>query len=133
MKFHAWTEADDRALLAAIRECEPLFEHFKTQGSSYTKMDAWNAVAGRLLPGVCVTGAACKRRLEVIRKEQGEDGWEKTAKMVASYERDLAETTFDGVAELLGTMDAVLESISSLTKAVTAQTQAMRDLRKMWE
>lgn len=127
MKFHKWSEEDDRTLLKAIDDCAPIFEHFKQQGSTYSEWNAWDAVAGRLLPGICVTGAACRRRIDVIREtEQNEDAWKATIEKVNAYERDLSETTFDGVSELLGNIDALFRAIASIQKDIAA-------LKKAWE
>lgn len=125
MKFHSWTEEDDSKLKEAIRDCQPIFEHFRTQGSSYSEMNAWDAIAGRLLPEICVTGAACKRRYEKI-KEKESDGWKKTIENVDEYERGLAETTFDGVSELLGNMDAMFEAIVEIRKEI-------QELKALWK
>jgi len=105
-KIHKWTDSDDDALKQAIVDCEPIFNHYRTQNKAYTEMNAWDAVAGRLLPAICVTGAACRRRWEII-KERENSTWDETKALVEKYERDLAETTFDGVSELLGEIDAV--------------------------
>jgi hypothetical protein len=126
MKFHKWSDQDDASLLKAIDECAPIFEHFKQQGATYSDGNAWDAVAGRMLPDVCVTGAACRRRLEVIRQENERDGWKETIERVEAYERDLAETTFDGVAEILASMDVLLEVVSGIHTEVLS-------IKKAWE
>lgn len=125
MKQHAWSEKDDDRLKESVEACKPIFEHFEQQNKSYTKLNAWDAVAGRLLPEVCVTGAACKRRWEVL-KEQKESKWSAAIEMVERYERELAETTFDGVSELLGNMDALYEKVQQIGEDVLR-------LRKIWE
>lgn len=125
MKFHSWTEEDDNRLKEAIKDCQPIFEHFRTQGSSYSEMNAWDAIAGRLLPEICVTGAACKRRYEKI-KEKESDGWKKTIEKVDEYEMGLAETTFDGVSELLGNVDAIFDAIRDIREEI-------RELRNLWK
>ena len=125
MKFHSWTEEDDNRLKTAIDECHPIFDHFRTQGSSYSEMNAWDAVAGRLLPEICVTGAACKRRYEKIKEEEN-SAWKTTIKQVEEYERDLAETTFDGVSELLGSMDALFDEVAGVKKEIG-------ELKQLWK
>lgn len=125
MKFHKWSEDDDKLLLEAIEDCKPIFDHFKQQGSSYSEGNAWDAVAGRLLPCICVTGAACRRRFEIVRKEKKSDAWKDTIDRVDAYERDLAETTFDGVAEILASMDVLLEVVSGIHSEILS-------LREMW-
>ena len=112
-KQHIWSSSDDEKLKVAVEDCKPIFEHFEQQNKSYTKLNAWDAVAGRLLPEICVTGAACMRRWEVL-KEQKKNKWDEAIEMVDKYERELAETTFDGVAELLGGMDAIHERLSKI-------------------
>jgi hypothetical protein len=125
MKFHSWTEEDDSRLKTAIDECQPIFDHFRTQGSSYSEMNAWDAVAGRLLPEICVTGAACKRRYEKIKEEEN-SAWKATIKQVEEYERDLAETTFDGISELLGNMDALFDEVVGVKKEIG-------ELKQLWK
>ena len=125
-KCHQWTKEQESKLLREVDACKPLFEHYDKQSSVYTQLNAWDAVAGRMMPDVMVTGAACKRRFEKLMKDQVHDGWDDVAKAVAQYERDLAETTFDGVAELLGNVDALLEMVIKIKKDVD-------DLKKAWE
>jgi hypothetical protein len=125
MKKHTWSEQDDKLLLKSIEECKPLFEHFKEQSASYSDMAVWDAVAGRMLPSVVVTGAACKRRYARITEERP-DAWKQVADMVNAYERDLAETTFNGVAEILASMDILLEVVSGIHSEILS-------LKKMWE
>jgi hypothetical protein len=125
MKKHVWTKEDDELLLKSIEECKPLFDHFRGQGGQYSENDVWNSIAGRMLPSVVVTGAACKRRYARIIEERP-DAWKQVADMVNAYERDLAETTFDGVAEILASMDILLEVMSGIHTEVLS-------LKKMWE
>lgn len=133
MKFHKWTEEDDTALLKSIDDCKAIFEHFETQGKTYSEMNAWDAVAGRLLPGICVTGAACRRRVEVIhereeQKAQAEkvDEWAAAIDLSAKYERDLQETMFDGISEMLGNADALFERLGKIEKAIL-------EIRDLWK
>ena len=125
MKCHSWTEEDEAILKNAIDECSPIFDHFKGQGASYSDSNAWDAVAGRLLPDICVTGAACRRHFEKI-KERESDGWKKTVELVNAYETDLAETTFDGVAEVLGKIDAIFDELTVIREEIA-------DMKKAWE
>jgi len=125
MKKHTWSEQDDKLLLKSIEDCSPLFDHFRGQGGQYSENDVWNSIAGRMLPSVVVTGAACKRRYARITEERP-DAWKTVSDMVNAYERDLAETTFDGVAEILASMDVLLEVVSGIHAEVLS-------LRKMWE
>lgn len=111
-KCHAWTESDDKLLKKAIEDCEQLFTYYKEQNKSYNDSNVWDAIAGRLLPGICVTGAACRRRWEIINKK--EDAWKKASELVDKHERELNETTFDGVSELLGNMDALFERLTQM-------------------
>ena len=133
MKCHKWTATDEERLMEAIHDCEPLFKHYKNQGTSYSDMNAWDAIAGRLLPDVVVTGAACRRRCEVMKARDIESGnsdltdeWERVSWMVDQYERDLAESTFDRVEALLG-------QVSDLVDTVTGLVSEVRELKKMWE
>ena len=118
-KLHNWTSGDDDALRTAISDCEPIFEHYRTQNKKYTELNAWDAVAGRLLPDICVTGAACRRRWEIIKQRENST-WDELIEVVDKYERELAETTFDGVSEILGNMDALFERLGSVEKKLDA-------------
>lgn len=133
MKCHKWTSEDEEMLMGAVSDCGPLFEHYKNQGSSYSDMNAWDAIAGRLLPDLVVTGAACRRHFDVMRSRDIEsgnqdliDGWNLVSGMVDQYERDLAESTFDRVETLLG-------QVNSLVEIVTGLVSEVRELKKMWE
>jgi len=116
-KYHQWTDDDDKKLKTAIEECEILFEHYKNQSGSYNDGNVWDAIAGRLVPDLCVTGAACRRRWEVLNQRKN-DAWEKTSEMVRTNEHDLAETTFDGVSEILGNVDALFDKFVELEKKI---------------
>jgi len=126
MKCHNWTKQDESLLMDAVAECKPLFDHYKTQGKSYSDSNVWDAIAGRMLPDICVTGAACRRHFEIISKEPDVGrGWEAVIEQVNIYERELAETTFDGVTELMGSIDAIFDILGLLASDVKA-------LKKMW-
>ena len=134
MKMHSWTEKDDELLKKSVEDCSPIFEHFKSQNKNYKELNAWDAVAGRLLPDICVTGAACRRRWEIMKeKAEKSDAWDKVAEMVDKYERDLAETTFDGVADLLGSSDALMDSMGVLLKTVHGLDEKISKLIEMWK
>ena len=124
-KQHKWSSNDDERLKNAVEECRPLFEHFEEQNKSYTKLNAWDAVAGRLLPGICVTGAACMRRWEVLR-EQSRDTWGTTIEMVEKYERELAEETFDVLAKVLKGVEITNERLDKI------ETQ-LSSIERLWE
>jgi len=125
-KVHTWTITDEQKLMRAIDDCSILFEHYKNQSMSYSDMNVWDAIAGRLVPDICVTGAACRRRFEQIQSKKFTSGWDNTVKLVLDYEKDLAETTFDGVSELLGNFDALFEVVLKLKKDV-------EEIKKAWE
>ena len=125
-KCHQWTSDQENKLMKAVEDCRPLFEHYDKQSSVYTKLNAWDAIAGRMLPDVVVTGAACKRRFEkLMASHEAHPGWDEVAVMVNKYERELAETTFDGVAELLGNFDVLFGAVVKIKRDVD-------DLKKMW-
>ena len=88
-------------------------------------------MAGRLLPAVCVTGAACRRRWEII-KEKENSTWDETIALVDKYERELAEVTFDGVSELLGEIDALHERLTSIENKLDNVENIVLDLRRIW-
>lgn len=117
-KIHKWSSDDDDRLKIEVEKCKPIFEHFE-QNKSYTRLNAWDAVAGRLLPEICVTGAACMRRWQILSdKKRGM--WDEAIEMVDKYERELAETTFDGVSEILGNMDALHDRLEKIEIILTS-------------
>lgn len=132
MKKHTWSEHDDKLLLKSIEDCSPLFDHFREQSPSYNDNAVWDAIAGRMIPHVVVTGAACKRRYARITEDRP-DAWKTVSDMVNAYERDLAETTFDGVADILSSMDLLLDVVSSLVKQNDFQIELLKELKEMWE
>jgi hypothetical protein len=122
-KCHKWTPKHDDLLKTAIYDCYDIFEHYKTQNKSYGESNAWDAVAGRLLPDVCVTGAACRRRWDILKEKEKKTenyrincGWSQAIEAVEKYEKELAEVTFDGVSELLGEIDALHIKMDKLIK-----------------
>jgi hypothetical protein len=116
IRNHNWTEADEAALTAAVEALQPLMDHYANNvGSAGAVTGWWNAVAGRLAPGVLVTGAACKRRWGIMASKKraeleakdpveppdaNEDGWQRTARIVEEYERTVGEQTRDGVEQI---------------------------------
>jgi len=131
-KCHAWSDGDDDLLRTAIVDCEPIFEHYRTQNKSYNEANAWDAVAGRLLPVICVTGAACRRRWDIIKKKENST-WDKTIELVNTYERELAETTFDGVSEMLGEIDALHDRLTAIENKLDTSVNISFELRDMWK
>ena len=128
-KKHIWSGEDEIQLLNSIEECRPLFDHYKGQSKSYTNIDVWNAIAGHMFPAVVVTGAACKRHYEKMNEEKASvssDGWERAKGIIDSYERDLQETTFDGVSEILGTLDSLFSAVLEIKKEI-------REIKEIWE
>jgi len=149
-KCHQWTDRDDELLRQEIEKCGPIFEHFRNQGKSYSDMNAWDAVAGRLWDSIGVTGSACKRRYDKMKQEERTDRtdrWQETIDKVEAYERGLAETTFDGVSELLGNFDALFdkqheveknmvlmfEGIVSMTKSISKIYDEIKAIKDMWK
>jgi len=106
-KAHAWTSFDDAALEQAVRDLAGLFVFYSSgQNSSYREGNAWDAVAGRIAPNVLVTGAACRRRFEILQARRAEvnaastDGWADAVQAVSDYEQSLLER-IHGVQEQL--------------------------------
>jgi hypothetical protein len=128
MKMHKWSNGDDDLLMKSIKDCQPIFEHFGSQNKSYSETNAWDAVAGRLLPFVCVTGAACKRRWKVLkdREKQQSDKWDKVSDMVDTYEQELAENTFDSVSEVIG----LIKNLENQIKDIKTQIKKLEDMWK---
>jgi len=99
MRIHAWTSFDDAALEQSVRDCKDLFIFYTEgrQNGSYGEGNAWDAVAGRLAPTIVVTGAACKRRFEVLQERRRDasaaltDGWADAMQAVQDYEQSLLE------------------------------------------
>ena len=62
---HRWSEPDDAALREAV---EVVYGDEDDERSP--KVSSWSAVAGRLLPDVIVTPAACRARHAWLREEE---------------------------------------------------------------
>ena len=122
MKRHNWTEEDNQKLMQAVEACTPLFDFYRCQSESYTGVEVWDAIAGRLLPDICVTGKACRRQFDRIKPvEVKPDGWDRVAELVESYERDLGEVTYDKVDHIeshLNDMQSSIEEISALVNKI---------------
>jgi hypothetical protein len=132
MKKHVWTKEDDELLLKSIEECKPLFDHFIGQGGQYSENDVWNSIAGRMLPSVVVTGAACKRRYARIT-EKRPDARKTVSDMVNTYERDISEATFDNTSEMLKKMEALLQVVNQNTLNLQGIDRDLEEIMKMWE
>jgi hypothetical protein len=132
MKKHVWTKEDDELLLKSIEECSPLFDHFRGQGGQYSENDVWNSIAGRMLPSVVVTGAACKRRYARITEERP-DAWKQVSDMVNAYERDISEATFDNTSEMLKKMEALLQVVNQNILKLQGIDRDLEEIMKMWE
>jgi hypothetical protein len=132
MKKHVLTKEDDELLLKSIEECKPLFEHFKEQSASYSDMAVWDAVAGRMLPSVMVTGAACKRRFARITAKRP-DAWKTVSDMVNTYERDISEAMFDNTSEMLKKMEVLLQVVNQNTMKLQGIDRDLKEIMKMWE
>lgn len=99
-RHHVWTDDDVQALSTAIKEQQPMLDHYLAQG---TKGGWWDAVAGAVFKasGFVVTGKACQRKYADEMKRAANDGsapnnaWAKIAERVEAYERDLTETMYD--------------------------------------
>jgi hypothetical protein len=132
MKKHVWTKEDDDLLLKSIEECMPLFEHFREQGSSYSEINAWDAVAGRMVKNIIVTGMACKRRYNRI-KDKKKDSWKLATEKINAYERDISEATFDNTSEMLKKMEALLQVVNQNTLKLQGIDRDLEEIMKMWE
>lgn len=124
MKCHTWTVSDDRLLLEMVAACKPLFLHYSKQGGSYSERNAWDSVAGRMLPSVCVTGAACRRRFARLRKEQKVSDWDSLADRIAEIERGLLESTYDCVRGVDSKIDVLMAQLEKLN----AEVACLKDL-----
>ena len=135
MKRHKWAPEHDAALWAAVEACEPLFDLYKgSQNKRYGEGNAWDAVAGRLLPDVHVTGsAACARwhalveqrreaEAEVLVAVSGEpediveDGWSSTIRMVEQYEESTLERLDDMIMRCHERLDVLCHIVDRLAR-----------------
>jgi hypothetical protein len=133
MKCHKWTSEDEGMLIEAVVDCAPLFDHYKNQSHSYSDMNAWDAIAGRLLPDIVVTGAACRRHFEVMKERDEASGnadlkdeWSRVAVMVEEYERDLLDSVYDKVGALDAKMGKLMSALEEVQRGV-------EKVVKMWE
>ena len=126
MSKHIWTEDDDSALIDAIAACEPLVARFAE--TKETRAAWWAAVAGRLLPGIVVSGSVCRSHHRRIRELQklaveaeimpGEmsDGWTHAAELAERVERDLLDHVYDSkeeIAQRVRRIEALVEALAT--------------------
>ena len=135
MRRHKWTTEHDESLWAAVEQCEPLFSLYKgSQNKRYGEGNAWDAVAGRLLPDVHVTGsAACSRwhtlvaqrreaETEVLEAVSGtpedlaRDKWEDVILMVEQYEETTLERVDDMVLRCHERLDVLCHIVDRLAR-----------------
>jgi hypothetical protein len=125
-KMHLWSDKDEESLLHAIETCKPLMDHYVQQTGN--KSAWWDSVAGRLLPDICVTGAACKRRFEIIDErnkqanesdKQTDQAWIDVATKVYEYERDLQEAALDDLNYLKRKTGKIEVIVKALWKELT--------------
>jgi hypothetical protein len=120
-KIHKWTKEDETKLLDAIQTCTPLMEHYQRQGRNIENW--WDGVAGRLLPGIQVTGGACRRRYLLIQErkkdarateeEETTDKWELTKQMVEEYEAEVSERLQENLQSLLHISTSIRELLTN--------------------
>ena len=100
MKRHKWTPEHDDALWAAVEQCESLF------GES----NAWDAVAGRLLPDVHVTGsAACSRWHTLVAQRR--DAEAEVLEVVSGTPDDLARDKWEDVIHTVGEIKKTTQEV----------------------
>jgi len=119
--IHKWTKEDETKLLDAIQTCTPLMEHYQRQGRNIENW--WDGVAGRLLPGIQVTGGACRRRYLLIQErkkdarateqEETTDKWELTKQMVEEYEAEVSERLQENLQSLLHISTSIRELLTN--------------------
>ena len=72
-----WDKEANNALRKAIVDCAPLFERHHQKPKVFKKTSIWDAVAGRMLPDYTVSGEACRKQHERMKKEAHEKSVEK--------------------------------------------------------
>jgi hypothetical protein len=124
---HTWTDSDDELLLKMISECEPLFNYYKESNKGYTESNAWDAVAGRLLPLVCVTGAACKRRFARIKKQKSPD--RSREKLIAKVE-EFGEGSFQAACDQVPSLRRQIEDLDAKVEGLRERVDFLISLWK---
>lgn len=61
---HRWSQSDDEALRIVTGQLQHLY------GARNKPLDFWTAVAGKLMPGLVVSPAACAKRWSTLTKEK---------------------------------------------------------------
>ena len=98
MKRNKWTPEHDDALWTAVKLCEPLFDLYKgSQNKRYGEGNAWDAVAGRLLPDVHVTGSAACSRWHTLVAQRRDAEAEMLVALDSLAPKDLARDKWDDV------------------------------------
>jgi hypothetical protein len=127
---HQWTETDDERLLVVVDETAPLFDLYTagSQNRRYASGNAWDAVAGRMLPEVRVTGEACRHRWHGLREAQAAaaeraarthsepealDAWARVSALVDEYETSALEALerVEGATERMEQRLIVIEGL----------------------
>ena len=123
-KIHKWTHKDERNLLLAVEECQPLMPVYKRQGRGIENW--WDTVAGRLLPDIQVTGGACRRRWLLMSERDTEaalpgpkDAWDHVKEMVEQYEADIQEVIFYDLRKLSAKVSRIDQRVSVLFRELT--------------
>jgi len=136
IKRHRWTEGDDGALREAV---SVVFGEDDDERSR--KVATWSAVAGRLLPGLVVTPAACRARMASLERSEREeaervaaeaeghaerlndeweargDGWARAEAMLAEYEEDAYDRLNGRLDSMERTLDAIAREVGELLAA----------------
>lgn len=119
--------ADENKLYDTVKECIPLMEHYEQQG--YNKTAWWDAVAGRMLPDVLVTGNACRHRWNLIRKRAEKEPkkdyskqWEVVEQRVEEYEQSLIEEVRGGISDILRMVRRVEDRTAAMYYELTGKT-----------
>lgn len=124
---HRWTDADDAALAKAVEDCADLFNYYRGQGKTYSTRDVWSAIAGRLVPGIVVTGKAARRHWEILQQRReaaeaaaepesppAENQWDAVAQKVADHDRDLNERNADALEGLRADVARLAKMIEAI-------------------